>query len=167
MPTNEERRQTTEKLSALVEKRLHRSTPYWADEVSTSASMGAWVPRVDYMAFYPNWRTSEDPSPVTTEHGTFEFYEVKSCLADFESGHGLNFEGDKNFLVCTRELAVRLRDETMLPIYAHVLVPDAKWGKLITMFEPQSEYSTRKRCTSELLLCLLMAYKRRVVRDAD
>lgn len=165
MPTREERRETTAKLSSLVEKRLRNRTPYYASEVRTFASMGAWVPRVDYMAFCPNWRTHEDPSPITVEHGVFEFYEVKSCMADFDSGHGLNFEGDENFLVCTRQLAERLRDEMRLPSCAHVLVPDFKWEKLVTMFKPSSLHSTRKRCASELLLCLLMAYKRRVVVD--
>lgn len=164
MPTDYERKEITARLSMLVEKRLSNRTPYWASEVGIFASMGAWVPRVDYMAFCPNWKTVEEPSPITAEHGRFEFYEVKSCIADFESGHGLNFEGDENFLVCTRELATRLRDEMKIPPFAHVIVPDAKWGKLVTIFEPSSSYSARKRCASELLLCLLIAYKRRIVR---
>lgn len=163
----EERRETTSKLSALVEKRLNNRTPYWASEVGTSASMGAWVPRVDYMAFCPNWKTHEDHSPITVEHGSFEFYEVKSCMADFDSGHGLNFEGDVNFLVCTKELATRLRDDMKLPTCAYVLVPDSKWEKLVTMFDPSSSYSMRKRCASELLMCLMIAYKRKVVNNAD
>ena len=35
------------------------------------------------------------------EPGTFVCYEVKSCKADFLSGHGQNFIGEKNYLVMT------------------------------------------------------------------
>lgn len=164
MPTDSERKEITARLSTLVEKRISNRTPYWASEVGIFASMGAWVPRVDYMAFCPNWKTVKDPSPITVEHGRFEFYEVKSCIADFESGHGLNFEGDENFLVCTRELANLLYEDGRLPMFADVLVPDKKWGRLITAFAASDGYSVRKRCASELLLCLLIAYKRRIVR---
>lgn len=38
------------------------------------------------------------------EHGTFSFYEVKSCVEDLKSGHGLNFYGDENWLVMPVEM---------------------------------------------------------------
>lgn len=43
--------------------------------------------------------------PASVELGEFSCYEVKSCMADFKSGHGLTFYGDVNYLVTTRELA--------------------------------------------------------------
>lgn len=37
------------------------------------------------------------------EKGIFTCYEIKSCRADIYSGNGLNFIGEKNYLVVTME----------------------------------------------------------------
>lgn len=147
----------TEQLSNLVRKRVNSRTPYWADEVYTEPAMFTQsVPRVDFMAFYPNWETSSGVMAVSK--GIFEFYEVKSCMADFKSGHGLNFEGDKNFLVCPFDLAVQLYKRRELPNYCTVLCPDKNYSRLLKKIEtgPNPGFSTRKRSTEELLMCLLM-----------
>lgn len=48
----------TEQLSNLVRKRVSSRTPYWADEVYTEPTIFTQsVPRVDFMAFYPDWKT--------------------------------------------------------------------------------------------------------------
>ena len=149
-----ERDEVTKKLNALVAKRLNRSTKYWADEVLIEpTSSHSAVGRVDFMAFYPSWRS---PSPcMVTHNGSFEFYEVKSCYEDFKSGYGLNFEGDINYLVCTQELAQQLYEKMELPKGVHVLVPDKSWRRLIQKFDLYQGFSLRKRSTEELLFCLL------------
>ena len=37
------------------------------------------------------------------EKGSVICYEVKSCKEDYHSGNGLNYEGDKNYIVTTME----------------------------------------------------------------
>ena len=48
-----------------------------------------------------------EPAGVTSvsgiEKGIFTCYEVKSCKADVYSGNGLNFVGEKNYIVTTME----------------------------------------------------------------
>lgn len=160
----------TEQLSNLVRKRVSRRTPYWADEVYTEPTMFTQsVPRVDFMAFYPDWKTSS--GVMATSKGLFEFYEVKSCMEDFKSGHGLNFEGDRNFLVCPNELALQLHENRELPNYCTVLCPDKNFSRLLKKFEtgPDHTFNTRKRSTEELLMCLLMRirFRNEVIQDAD
>lgn len=156
------RPEITEQLSNLVKKRLSNKTPYWADEVYTEPTMSTQsVSRVDFMAFYPNWKTSS--GVMVTSRGVFEFYEIKSCMEDFKSGHGLNFEGDKNFLVCPNELAMSLYENQELPRYCTVLCPDKSYSRLLKKFEtgPDPTFNTRKRSTEELLMCLLMRIRYR------
>ena len=103
------RKDTTAELSELVRKRLANSTPYWAEQVDVEPARYGSCGIVDFMAFYPAWSQLQGvPSRVAVEQGRFDFYEVKSCMDDFNSGHGLNFYGDRNFLVCERELADEL-----------------------------------------------------------
>lgn len=89
-----DRKQTTKFLSHLVRNYLSGSC--YASEVSIDACSRN-VKRVDFMQF--------KPGGVTTisgiEKGIFICYEVKSCLEDIYSGNGLNFLGEKNYLVMT------------------------------------------------------------------
>ena len=96
------RAETTAMLSKLVEKRLKNQTAFWASEVNFDRNTPD-ERRVDYVGFKP-WNINGEPVPASVEKGCFEFYEVKSCMADFTSGNGLTFYGDSNFLVCTKEL---------------------------------------------------------------
>lgn len=58
-----------------------------------------------------------------------------SCLADFESGNGLTFYGDENFLVTTRELAEQLHEMLRLPRNINqVLVPTPKGDRLQKLY---------------------------------
>lgn len=45
------------------------------------------------------------------EKGTFTCYEIKSCVEDVYSGNGLNFYGEKNYIVTTMETFKKLRDD--------------------------------------------------------
>lgn len=96
------RAETTAMLSKLVEKRLRNQTAFWASEVNFDRNTPD-ERRVDYVGFKP-WNINGEPVPASVEKGCFEFYEVKSCMADFTSGNGLTFYGDQNYLVCTKEL---------------------------------------------------------------
>lgn len=83
------RKETTEFLSnLLIRDRFSGMGKYWASEVTLNYG-SADVKRVDFMQFKPvNTYTSG------IEKGEFICYEVKSCLADYKSGHGRNFIGD-------------------------------------------------------------------------
>lgn len=87
-----QRDEITGELSERVWARLRREYSLVASEV--------WVDddhRVDFVGFRPE-RFS--PFPSSIERGEFVYVEVKSCMADFKSGHGLP----------SRSRAVALRD---------------------------------------------------------
>lgn len=109
-------------LSERVLARLRREYPLVASEV--------WVDddhRVDFVAFKPESFSPgrSSPTPSSIERGEFVFVEVKSCMADFKSGHGLTFRGDANWLVCPQSLAESLYQTMGLPNGAAVFCPDA------------------------------------------
>lgn len=55
--------------------------------------------RVDYMQFIPDNQCAIS----ALEKGIFVCYEVKSCKEDVYSGNGLNFLGEKNYIVTTMQ----------------------------------------------------------------
>lgn len=124
------RAETTAMLSKLVEKRLRNQTAFWASEVNFDRNTPD-ERRVDYVGFKP-WNINGEPVPASVEKGCFEFYEVKSCMADFTSGNGLTFYGDSNFLVCTKELCDEIVWRKMVPPRVNaILTPDSTGSKLI------------------------------------
>lgn len=145
MISDSERREVTADLSRAVEARLKGKSGIYAPEVEVPGG------RVDYMAFHPyDPITMGGVCAATVERGTFACYEVKSCWDDYTSGHGLNFVGDENWLVCPRDLAERLRVKS---IGCGILVPD-KAGRLRTFVEqPFGGY--RKLSASELIWRML------------
>lgn len=108
------RAETTKFLSQLLEKSCFSGPgKYWAKEVSLDYGFAAGKPRrVDYMQFIPENQCSIS----AIEKGIFTCYEIKSCKDDIYSGNGLNFIGEKNYLVTTMEC------------YKEIL-PDFKNGK--------------------------------------
>ena len=161
-----ERSETTEMLSALVEKRLSRRCNLWAAEVTFPRLREPNV-RIDYMGFVQHSRDGFVGS-ASVELGTFEAYEVKSCMADYESGHGLSFIGDRNYLVCTRELAERLRDELRIPWQANaVLVPDKGCTRLLSWVEHPFVGSLRERPASEMLWQMVRARYTRYETESE
>lgn len=111
-----DRKQTTKFLQELLLRdRLSGLGKYWASEVSidpwTEKGKGG---RVDYMQFLP----VNTYSLSGLEKGIFICYELKSCKEDVYSGNGLNFYGEKNYIVTTMQC------------YKDIL-PDLKNGKLI------------------------------------
>lgn len=107
------RKETTRFLSELlVADKFSGAGKYWAKEVSVDpwTSNGK---RVDFMQFIPQTQCSISD----IEKGIFVCYEVKSCKEDIYSGNGLNFLGEKNYIVTT------------MRCYKDVLVPDMRSGK--------------------------------------
>lgn len=149
-------------LSALVEKRLNNRVAYWASEVSFDRATPN-ERRIDYIGFKP-FTPGYVLMPASVELGRFECYEIKSCLADFESGHGLTFYGDLNYLVTTRSLAEQLRVTYRLPRNINqVLTPSKKGDKLIPLYEVSGNGVPSYRCrgASEMLYAMIEADGRR------
>lgn len=130
----------TRDLSKAVLKRLRREFTLVAQEV--------WVDdvhRVDFVGFKPFPMVSY---PASLERGTFVFVEVKSCMDDYKSGHGLTFDGDVNWLVCTQELRDQLGYR--IPYQASMLCPN-KAGALTKVIEGGGHRSFRRASALELL----------------
>ncbi len=82
---------------------------YYAKEVSIDYGTNR-TKRVDIMEFVP-----QNVIPVSgIEKGYFVCYEVKSCIEDIFSGHGLNFLGEQNYIVTTMETYKKLCDDSII-----------------------------------------------------
>ena len=108
------RSETTRFLGELLKRDRFRGIgKYWASEVSvdafTTAGKGG---RVDFMQFEP----PNQYAVSALEKGIFICYEVKSCKEDVYSGNGLNFYGEKNYIVttmqCYKDILPDLQDGT-------------------------------------------------------
>ena len=141
------RKDVTADLSERVVKKLRRQFALVAQEVWVDP-----VHRVDFVAFSPG----SGGRDAALEHGRFVFVEVKSCMADFKSGHGLTFLGDENWLVCPRELADKLRDERLLPFGVQVYCPDGGGKLRLTYNLQQAGKGLREDSTLYLLWAMLM-----------
>ncbi len=106
------RSETTEFLKNVLRNTRLTEKGYYASEVTINA-LTKDKKRVDYVQFVP-------PGAVflsDIEKGIFICYEIKSCTRDVYSGSGLNFYGEKNFIVTTMETYKKLQ-------------PDIRSGKL-------------------------------------
>lgn len=94
-----DRKETTKFLGQLlINTRFGGAGKHWASEVSIDP-WGREAKRVDYMQFSP----ADQCSISGIEKGIFTCYEIKSCKEDVYSGNGLNFLGEKNYIVTTME----------------------------------------------------------------
>ena len=142
------REEVTSKLSRLAEKHISRRCALWAPEVDVPVLKdGMKIGRVDFAGFTPyGYGLGCVPDAAFLERGKLTCYEVKSCMPDYNSGHGLNFVGDVNWLVCPVELFESLRESLSLPSNAGVLCPDSGWGRLIVRIEnPATSYPEIRR----------------------
>ena len=145
------RAEITAKLSETIEKKINpQNDPriYWAKEVTFDYSSDHAV-RVDYMKFVP-----VNNSTSGIEKGDFYCYEVKSCIEDFHSGHGLNFIGDYNYLVMTKETYAAVSTE--IPYYVGIYVQD---GNGLTCIK-KARRRNRTRPVSEMLLMMFRSAER-------
>lgn len=174
---NSQRKETTEFLSKLlISSRLSGMGKYYASEVTLGYGTGKGKEkRVDFIQFVPQ----NQYSVSGLEKGEFIFYEVKSCKEDYHSGHGLTFEGDKNYLVTTMQTYKDLLPEirtAKFSYYTGVMVavpadrheydefekptpidtPNTNWRlHIINSAHPHS----RERSMTELLFCMLRSGK--------
>lgn len=121
-----DRKKTTEFLgNLLVSDRFGGMGKYWAKEVSIDPWAVKGKPkRVDYMQFVPAGQCSVSD----IEKGIFVCYEIKSCKQDVYSGNGLNFLGEKNYIVttmeCYKDLLQDFRDGTFAR-HLHEVAPES------------------------------------------
>ncbi|RHK39949.1 hypothetical protein DW068_06150 [Anaerobutyricum hallii] len=117
---------------------------HWASEVSVDpwSTNGK---RVDFMQFSPE----NQMSISGIEKGIFTCYEVKSCKKDVYSGNGLNFIGEKNYIVmtmkCYKDILPDLRENKFVKYlhnnypgssdYFGVMVALPKWRECMDEFE--------------------------------
>ena len=179
------RKETTEFLrNLLISSRLSGRGKYWASEVSIDYGTTD-VKRVDFMQFEPKGVVYQSD----IEKGTFTCYEVKSCKADIYSGNGLNFIGEKNYIVTTMECYKEIQpDMRSGKLWEHIkkCCPEASplYGIIVPvpwMVKQEDEYENptrldanttwdmkviyscvqggRKRSTTELLFCMLRSGK--------
>lgn len=175
------RKDTTKFLSQLlINNRLSGRGKYWASEVSIDYGTSN-VKRVDFMQFEPKGVIYQSD----IEKGTFTCYEVKSCREDVFSGNGLNFIGEKNYIVTTMECYKAIQpDMRSGKLWEHIreCCPEASphYGIIVPvpwMTSPEDEYANptdlekdvtwemkviypcnqggRRRSTIELLFCML------------
>lgn len=178
-----DRKGTTKFLSdLLVSNRLTGMGKYYASEVSLDYGTTN-VKRVDFMQFEPKGVVYQSD----IEKGVFTCYEVKSCKEDVYSGNGLNFIGERNYIVTTMECYKEIQpDMRSGKLYKHVkgCCPEASMGFGIMVpvpwsFKPEDEYENptelnddiewelkvvypcrtgnRRRSLTELLFCMLRA----------
>lgn len=117
-----ERKEITKLLSELLERDV-LSNLTWASEVKYTKMDGS-EGRVDYMSFKPSYNTYYKLNERNVQCGEFIAYEVKSSILDYRSGLGLNFIGDKNFLIMPMELYKKVRtDKKISNVGVFVPVP--------------------------------------------
>ena len=95
-----DRKETTKFLGELLERQyLSGLGKHWAKEVNIDPGSARTHRRIDYMLFQPAGQCNISD----IEKGIFTCYEIKSCKADVYSGNGLNFIGEKNYIVTTMQ----------------------------------------------------------------
>ena len=154
------RADVTAMLSEELERQILSKFRLWGAEVKLCEGDVFGAPqggRVDYMAFEP---LDMSCSVRSIEGGTVHVFEVKSCMADLKSGHGMNLVGDVNWLVCTADLWREIIDKQVNVSGWKPLVWEwQKPGK----FNPQSarfeqhEITGRKMPVSKAMWLILMA----------
>lgn len=173
------RKETTQFLGELlISQKFHRKI--YAREVSLDYGT-VNVRRVDFIEFEPAGVVFQSD----IEKGIFSCYEVKSCKEDVYSGNGLNFVGEKNYIVttmqCYKDIQEDLRNGRLhnhikncnpesSPHFG-IIVPVPEYVDVMSEFENPSQFgrscswkmhtilschlSGRKRSTTELLFCML------------
>lgn len=169
------RKEITKFLSdLLIKSKFNGMGKYWAREVTLDYG-SANVKRVDFMQF----KTVSTYSVSGIEKGEFICYEVKSCLADYKSGYGRNFIGERNYFVIPMSLYKSVVNELGWNIGVLVPIPkDKKYKPDIikkefespTELAPNIEWElviikpahpqNRKYSLSELLFCMLRSGQR-------
>lgn len=166
----------TEFLSKLLEKEKFIGLgEYYAKEVTFDYGTDHTI-RVDYIQFKPLNQISIDG----LEKGEFICYEIKSCVEDFNSGNGLNFIGEKNYLVTDITTYIKLMNKgqlNKLPLYIGILVAVPKGssakdeletptqitencdiGDWTLIYMRTAKKTYRRKSMIEMLFCMLRSH---------
>lgn len=100
------RKETTEFLTNLLISTRLSDRKYYAREVTLDYGT-AHPKRIDVMEFSPTGVVYASD----IEKGIFACYEIKSCKQDVYSGNGLNFYGEKNYIVTSMETYKAIQDD--------------------------------------------------------
>ena len=100
------RNETTRSLTDILISDRLSDRKYYAQEVTLDYGTDH-SKRVDVMQFSPAGVIYASD----IEKGIFTCYEIKSCKADVYSGNGLNFLGEKNYIVTTIETYKKLQED--------------------------------------------------------
>lgn len=122
---------------------------YWAREVTFDYGTLHQV-RVDYIKFKPKNNTVSG-----IEKGDFYCYEIKSCVADFNSKNGHNFIGDFNCYVMPKDLYEQVKQR--IPYNVGVLIP-SKCDTLESI--KKAKRIDRTRAVNEMLLMMFRSANR-------
>lgn len=117
---------------------------YWATEVTYDYTLAHPI-RVDFMRFKPR-----NTLPSGLEQSEFLAYEVKSCKQDFDSGHGLNFVADLNYVVVPPTLVDYAREHSPFGVGIYTPVPETGGGEVLKCVKPSRRFP-RRRPALELL----------------
>lgn len=97
------RKEITAGLSALVERHVSKPGGLWAAEVSIEP-LGRCRP--DYIEVTASGGKFATVAGI--ERACVSAYEIKSSMADYKSGNGLNAVGDENWIVCPYEVMMSI-----------------------------------------------------------
>lgn len=134
----------------LVREKFSGFGKYWAREVSIDpfhSKESGLSKRVDFMQFIPPGQSTVS----AIEKGIFVCYEVKSCREDVFSGNGLNFIGEKNYIVttmqCYKEILEDYRNGTLDEHVKKMNGKKRSYGILVAMPSGEDPYEEMKNPT--------------------
>lgn len=138
-----DRKETTKFLGELLERQyLCGAGRHWAKEVSIDPGSACTHRRIDYMMFQP----PRQCDVADIEKGIFTCYEVKSCKEDVFSGNGLNFIGEKNYIVttmqCWKNIMPEYRSGKLLK-HIREINPEASGDHGVMVAIPKKEHWTK------------------------
>lgn len=117
---------------------------YWSREVTFDCT-GPKPVRVDFMRYKPR-----NQCVAGLEAGEFHCFEIKSCAADLRSGHGMNFLGDRNYVVCPDGLVPVVRDVLPFGVGIYAMGPQ---GTLECVKPSRLDY--RRRSALECMFAMM------------
>lgn len=120
------RKETTKLLTEILIADKLSDRKYYAKEVTLDYGT-THSKRIDVMQFTP--KGVMNVSDI--EKGIFTCYEVKSCIDDVYSGNGLNFYGEKNYIVTTMETYKELQAD----------LNDGTFGRYLLDHYPESSHN--------------------------
>lgn len=120
------RKETTKLLTEILIADKLSDRKYYAKEVTLDYGT-THSKRIDVMQFSP--KGVMNVSDI--EKGIFTCYEIKSCIDDVYSGNGLNFYGEKNYIVTTMETYKELQAD----------LNDGTFGRYLLAHYPESSHN--------------------------